>query len=197
MRSLIHAKAMPSQEALDLQCVLRARGMEDVADELLLAAAMPGLVGVKIIGVGSVDPPVQQSRVPLDHPYASGKAINLGVTPLTAAATSTVDLVVAGYQSMLLLGRIGNVTTPATALGDLILTVMGYEDDGTTKFPGGVAAGAALAATSTPIAAALTTNVAYTAQTFDLKGFDKLNLNLKNNNVANLQGATLIYYLFA
>lgn len=196
MRSLIEAKRLPSPEALELQCVLRARGMDDIADELLLAAEHPALMGVKVIGTPSVDPPLQWSQVPLDHPYASGKAINLGVTTLGAAATSTVDLVTAGFQSAYLLARIGNGTTPATALGDLALTVLAYEDDGTTLFPGGVAAGAPLVATSTPIAAALTSPAAYVAQTFDLKGIDKLKLNLKNNNVAALQGATIVYYLF-
>lgn len=196
MRSLLTAKRMPSPQAFELQCVLRARGMDDIADEMLLAAEHPGIVGIKVIGVPSVDPPIQASQVPLDHPYASGKAINLGAATLAAAATSTVDIVTAGFQSIALLARIGNATTPATALGDLILTAMAYEDDGTTPFPGGVAGGTALIATSTPIAAALTTSVAYIAQTFNVFGIDKLKLNLKNNNVAALQGATIVYYLF-
>src|SRR5258706_10628260 len=116
MRHLIQAKRLPSPEALELQCVLRARGMDTIADDLLLAAAQPQIVAVKVTGVASVDPPLVWQQQPGDHVYASGKAINLGASTLAAAATSTVDLVTAGYQSALLLARIGNATTPATAL---------------------------------------------------------------------------------
>jgi hypothetical protein len=131
----------------------------------------------------------------ITHPFAKGKAINGGATPLAAAGSLTADLDCTSWQSLLILARIGNGATPATALGDLGLTVTPFEDDGTTLFPSGFAGGIPLVPVATPIVAALSAPVAYVAQKFDLLGLDKVRIAVKNNNVAGLQGATAIYEL--
>lgn len=197
MRSLLTAKRIPSRDEMDLQCVLRARGMDDIADELLLAAEHPSVAAIKVIGVASVDPPIQASQVPVDHPYASGKLINLGVSTIGAAGgAAQADLVTAGYQYLTVMARLGNATTPATAAADLALSMQGFEDDDTIPFPNPVAGPVTFNADVVLRAISLTGNVAYIAQRYLIAGISKMRGYITNNNATTaLQGATLIYFL--
>lgn len=197
MRSLIAAKRMPSVEEMDLQCVLRARGLDDIADELLLAAEHPAIQAIKVIGVPSVDPPIQASQTPIDHPYASGKLINLGVTTIAAAGgAAQADLVTAGYQYLTVMARLGNATTPATAAADLAFSMQGFEDDDTTPFPNPVSGPVTFNPDLALRAISLTTNVAYIAQRYLLAGISKMRGYITNNNATTaLQGGTIIYFL--
>jgi hypothetical protein len=126
---------------------------------------------------------------PIAHPYAKGKAIDLGATPLGTGATSTADLVTTGFATLIALWRIGNATTPATALGDLTAFISPYEDDGSTVFP----------TAATPdlvvVAAALSGNFAVAGRRYTLGGIDKVKISLTNNNAGGLQGARAVYFL--
>lgn len=125
--------------------------------------------------------------------YIKGKAVNLGSTTLGAGTAVTADLDTAGYSVLVVMFRIGNATTPATAAGDCTASVHFYEDDGTTLFPAGIVAG--ISSDFSLRSASLTSNVAYISTRYNIAGVDKVQLRLTNSNVAPLQGATITYFL--
>lgn len=124
-----------------------------------------------------------------------GKVINLGSGTIVAGGNVQADLDVTGYSTLIVLARIGNGTTPATAAGDISYSVVAYEDDGVTLFPAGQVLG--INADLALRAASLSGNVAWKADRYSLGGIDKVRVALVNNNVAPLQGGTVIYYLQA
>lgn len=138
-------------------------------------------------------PQQNESNAPLieaeqNHPYAKGKAVNLGSTPLAAAGQSVGDVVTAGYSTITVLSRIGNGTTPATASGDIAGGLLMFEDDGTTLSP------STLSATQLRIAT-LSGSVAWQVNQYPLGGIDKVRIVVQNNNAGALQGATAVYFL--
>lgn len=147
---------------------------------------------MRLIGT-SADPAETGSQFSITHPYAKGKAINNGVTTIAAAGNIAADLVTTGYQWLFVLARLGNATTPATAAGDISYSVCAYEDDGTTLFPSSQVAG--INADFAARVATLTSSFAWKADRYNLGGIDKVRIVLVNNNVAPLQGGTVIYYL--
>lgn len=178
---------------MELDAALRSRGRGDVADELLLAALYPDIVGMQL--TGALDPTEMGGQFAISHPFAKGKVINLGVTPLGAGSNTSADLVTTGYQYLTLLARLGNATTPAGAAGDLTLNLAAYEDDGTTVFPGGLTGAAGITADQVIRAAALSGNFAQVGNRYILGGIDKVSVKLTNNNIGALQGATAVYFL--
>jgi hypothetical protein len=125
-----------------------------------------------------------------------GRAFNLGSTTLAANASLQADLDTAGFSQLLVMARIGNASTPATAAGDLGLFISYYEDDGTTLFPAPLATGFSVTASAQIVSAALSAPVAFTAVRFDLAGVDKVHFQLKNmNGTTAFQGASLSWYL--
>lgn len=124
-----------------------------------------------------------------------GKLVDLGVATLAAGASQQGDLDTSGYTTMIVLARLGNATTPATAAGDLGIFISAWEADGVSTFP--APSGFALTPSATLIAAALSGSVAFAAFRYDIMGIDKIHYQLKNNNVGALQGARLDYYLQA
>lgn len=119
------------------------------------------------------------------------------VASLAAAATTTQDVVVGGSEYLTVIALIGPT---ATALGDAILTVQPYRDDkpDPTTYPGSVGpssgtstgSGPTLAPISLPaldtVANVLVGNIAYAFSRFRVAGLHRVQIQLKNNNVAAL-----------
>lgn len=126
------------------------------------------------------------SQYPISHPYAKGLLSNLGSTPLAATAELTVDLVTIGYASLIVLARLGNATTPASATADLNQYVLPYLPDGTLHAQGLI-----------PVrnGAVLSPGVAWRTQSILLEGVEKVSVRLVNLNAGALQGARLDYFL--
>lgn len=128
--------------------------------------------------------------------YLKGKVINNGTTTVAAGGTVQADLDTAGWNTLIVMFRIGNGTTPATASTDLSNpAVVPYEDDGVTLWNGGTVNNNGMSPDLTVRSATLTSNVAYVAFRYSVVGIDKVRVAITNNNVAALQGATAIYYL--
>lgn len=127
------------------------------------------------------------------HGFAKGRAVDLGSTTLANGGFAVADLETAGFNTLTVLYRIGNATTPATAATDAVAVATFYEDDGTTLFPAGVAAN--IIPDVTVRAASLSGSTAFIAWRFYLRGIDRVRVGISNLNASPLQGATVIYYL--
>lgn len=128
-------------------------------------------------------------QYPISHPYAKGKAFDLGVSTIASGGAAFADLVTVGFAVVTIFWRIGNATTPATASGDINGYLNVYEDDGTVLYAVGLTPDFA------PVAATLSGSTAYQAKRYLLNGVDKVRVNLQNNNAAPLQGGRAVYYL--
>lgn len=121
------------------------------------------------------------------------KIINNGAATLGAGATAWADLNVVGFSTLTVVFRIGNATTPATAAGDCNAGIGYYEDDGVTMVP---PLGAAYMLPDTTVrAATLTGSYSYSVLRYNVASLSKVRVQLTNNNVAALQGATAVVYL--
>lgn len=118
------------------------------------------------------------------------KAINQGATTTGAGTTVVARVTTNGFSGLVVIAKIGNGTTPATAAGDVIVSVQPYDDDGTTI-------NATNLTPTTTGTATLTGNIAAIVATYDLHGLENVQVSLKNNNVAALQAGTVVVGLKA
>lgn len=119
---------------------------------------------------------------------AFARPIDKGVLTVGAAGTAVADVATVGYMQMAVIARIGNATTPATALADVSVSVQAYDDAGVL-----VPINLPVAATSP--ANVLATNVANALSVYNLYGIEKVKVTLTNNNVAALQAANVVVAL--
>ena len=120
------------------------------------------------------------------HRGTSGRSIN-AQSVTKGGGVLTADIVTAGFSELTVLA-----IESATATGaDLVLGVRPYQDDGITVLR------QALAATSSaaPVVATGTPDSVITSQTFELRGIDKVQVQVTNNNAFADKNATVEYFL--